>query len=661
MSALFGIFAIDQRPLRRAELERMSTALAHRGQEHPQNIWHHEAVGLGHRMLWTTPESLHERLPLRDDGSANVLTADARVDNRDELMKELGLRARSAGEMTDGQIILAAYQRWGERCVEKLIGDFVFAVWDARRRTLFCARDPLGVKHLYYYYDRHRFFAFASEIKALLTLPEVPRRLNEAAVANHLLPTHEDRTSTVYRDIARLPANHSLSLNRDELSMRQCWAPDLGRELKLRSDDEYAAAFKDVFTEAVRCRLRSAFPVGSMLSGGLDSSSITCVAGNILAERGAAPLHTFSATWPSIAHVNPKIDERRYMRAVVDAGTYEHHEVRVDQVSPLLDAEKLVWHQDHPVSAPNMYMDWMIFKTAGQNNVRVLLGGTDGDTTVSYGYEDLEAFVRRGWWRKLLKEVRALSKNMPRSRRNFRKLIWNSAFAPLVPASVTRASDFLRGRRGASDGDRLPAYCRNRPVNPDFARRLALNEKFWSLQKTSFPPAASAREEHWRAISCGMWSYLLETYEKAGAAFAVDLRYPFFDRRVIEFCLALPPGQKLNNGWTRSILRRAMSGILPPEVQWRTGKGNLSPGLNLQLLEHERETLDEVVFRSRELIGDYVDVNAAGEVYRRYAANPLQRNDEVFTLLLVVNLCSWLRHAGFASSSPAGVEHLACA
>ncbi|MEJ7712188.1 MAG: asparagine synthase-related protein [Pyrinomonadaceae bacterium] len=563
--------------------------------------------------------------------------------------------------MTDSHLILASYQKWGEGCVERLIGDFVFAIWDARKQSLFCARDPLGIKHFYYYHDRGRLFAFASEIKALFALPEVPQRLNEAAVANHLLPTHEDKTSTLYQSIARLPANHCMSISRESLKLRQCWAPNLKQELKLRSDNEYAEAFKDVFTEAVRCRLRSAFPVGSMLSGGLDSSSISCVAENILAKEGKEPLHTFSAIWPSIAHINPKIDERKFMSSVVATGDFNHHDVRVDRISPLIDSEKIIWHQDGPVSAPNMYMDWTIFKTAQQNGVRVLLGGTDGDTTVSYGYEDLEAFVRRGWWIKFFREVAALSRNMPRSRRNFRKLVWSSAFAPLIPELAKQSWRLLQGQpREVDERDTLPAYCRNRPINSDFANRIKVKETFWALQNNSFPSDMTSREDHWRAISCGMWSYLLETYEKAGASFSLDLRYPFFDRRVIEFCLALPPGQRLNGGWTRSILRRAMSGILPTEVQWRTSKGNLSPGLNLQLLEHEQEALDDVVVHSHKHIQKYVDAQAVGAVYRRYAANPLQCNDEVFTLMLIINLSSWLRHAGFTQASELGVKELAC-
>jgi asparagine synthase (glutamine-hydrolysing) len=649
MSAIFGIYHLNNQLATRFELERMGEKLTHRGAD-GAGAWHNGPVGLGHRMLWTTPESLHELLPLKNSAGNAVITADARIDNRDELIRGLRLTDRPAGEISDSELILAAYEEWGEKCPEKLIGDFVFVIWDIRRRVLFIARDPMGVKHFYYYYRPNHIFAFASEIKALLALPEVPHELNELSVADHLLPTYDDKASTLYCGIVRLPANHQATVHPGSLKLQQSWMPDLSYELRLRSDNDYAEAFRDIFTEAVRCRLRSAFPVGSMLSGGLDSSSITCVAGNLMAQDGKGPLHTFSAIWPTIAKINPKIDERRYMSAVTDLGGFDPHYIYADQISPLADREQIFWHQDNSVSAPNMYMDWAIFKAAKEHGVRVLMGGTDGDTTVSYGYEDLAEFVRRGRWLRLAKEVRALKKNMPRPFRVFRRVIWENAFEPLIPEYAIKGWRFMRGRpqADATESARmLPGYCRTRPINQEFAQRIKLVERFFELQNSAGTTDTKNRQWHWNGISSGMWSYILESFEKAGAAQTLELRYPFFDRRLIAFCLSLPPGQRLNGGWTRSILRRAMTGILPPEVQWRTTKGNLSAGVNLKLKEYEQQTLDEAILNSPEIIQDYVDMNALRVRYERYLEDPLRNGDDVFTLMLVINLWLWLRSSGF--------------
>jgi asparagine synthase (glutamine-hydrolysing) len=173
VSGVVGVYFLDGKPLDRGLLERMTDSISHRGPD-GADIWNNGPVGLGHRMLWTTPESLHEQLPLEDKTAKIVLTADARIDNRDELIEALDLTGQPGWEISDGELILRAYEKWGEQCPENLLGDFVFAIWDERKQRLFLARDHFGVKPLYYYRS-DRVFVFASEIKALLCVPEVPR------------------------------------------------------------------------------------------------------------------------------------------------------------------------------------------------------------------------------------------------------------------------------------------------------------------------------------------------------------------------------------------------------------------------------------------------------------------------------------------------------
>jgi asparagine synthase (glutamine-hydrolysing) len=299
-----------------------------------------------------------------------------------------------------------------------------------------------------------------------------------------------------------------------------------------------------------------------------------------------------------------------------------------------------------------MYMDWAIFKSAREQGVRVLLGGTDGDTVVSYGYEDLAAFARRGRWLTLIKEARALSRNMPRRIHKFEHLAWEMGLKTLIPDYVKQFWRLLRRRpRNTNSDSALPAYSKNRPINPEFMRRIRLEEHLTHLNANLYSQGQTAREIHWNDISSGDWSYILETFEKAGASHSLDLRYPFFDRRLIEFCLALPPGQRLQNGYTRSILRRAMTGILPTEVQWRVDKGNLSAGVSLKLLEYERETLEEFILRDPKAIEGYVDVSSLRAIYHKYRASPLHSNDEAFSLMLIVTLALWLRSWGQSDKS----------
>ncbi|OLE18994.1 MAG: asparagine synthetase B, partial [Cyanobacteria bacterium 13_1_40CM_2_61_4] len=464
--------------------------------------------------------------------------------------------------MTDAELILQAYARWGERCPEHLLGDFAFALWDARRGLLFCARDHFGVKPFYYHYRPGRLFAFASEIKGLLVLSEVPRRLNETRVADYLVPLLEDKEITFYEEIVRLPPAHRIAVTREGVRIDQYWALDPEREIRMKSDAEYADAFREIFTEAVRCRLRSAFPVGSMLSGGLDSSSIVCVARKLLAEDGGGKLHTFSAIFPDV----PECDEREYIEAVVAGGGVEPHYVRADRLSPLADLERVLQAEDEPFYAPNLFLHWALGRAAGDNSVRVILDGYDGDTTLWQRPEHLADLLRSGRWMAAGSEVRGLAQYFDQSAW---RVLWRYGIRPLVPPSVRRLRRRIRGRG-------RPPWRANGLILPSFATRAGLPKRSEALEGVWWTPASSSREDHWRRLTVGIVPFVLEVADRIAAAFGLEPRYPFCDRRLVELCLALPAEQKLHLGWTRVVLRRGLAHVLPAQVRSRRRKSNLS-------------------------------------------------------------------------------------
>lgn len=621
MSAIAGIYYLDGQPVERTNLERMVESLAHRGSD-ASGIWSEGSIGLAHRMLWTTPESLQEQLPLKNYTSDLVITADARIDNRDELIAALGLTNRPA-EIADSQLILASYEKWGDRCPEKLLGDFAFAIWDQRQQKLFCARDPMGVKP-FYYYRSNRVFVLASEIKALLCLAEVPRQLNEVRVAYHLALLFEDQEITFYKDILRLPPAHSITVGSQQ-QLRLYWSLDPLREVRLHSDQEYAQAFQEIFTEAVRCRLRSAFPVGSTLSGGLDSSSIASTARKLLLESGTQHLHTFSAIFPNLPKEDLRwIDERRYINAVLAEGGFESHSVHADCLSPLIE---LLWQDDEAVPAPNLYMHQALYSAAQQQGVRIFLDGLDGDSTVSHGWGYLTELTYTGRWQTLFAELRAIARRYKLPRR---RLLWKYSITPLL-VEAARRSQLWRGTQNAC----------SKTLNPTFAQRIKLAERTQTLLSDRSTPTCTARQEHWRNLTSGLHAYGLELTDKGAAKFSLEARYPFYDQRLIEFCLALPPEQKLHQGWTRLILRRAMTDILPPEVQWRVHKANLGPNFKRRLLEYERETLERVINKPQ-IIEPFVDVQALSAAYEHYASQPLQSNQDAIAVFAAVTLALWL-------------------
>ena len=410
MSGIVGIFNKSGLAIESQVLETMLQSLAHRGPD-GSNIWQGDGIGLGHCMLWTTPESLTEVLPYRNAVTDLVITADARIDNREDLINALALNIANAKSISDSEIILAAYHKWGQDCPSHLLGDFAFAIWDSRKQTLFCARDHFGIKP-FYYCNGDQYFIFASEIKALLSVPDVSRQLNERRIADYFLePMLDSKSDTVYEEIFRLPPAHWVNVAAQVDFKPHCyWSLDCTATLTMPTDEDYAAAFREIFFEAVRCRLRSAFPVGSHLSGGLDSSAITCVAHELL-EQSSHTLHTFSNIFDRIS----SCDEREYFNVVLDQGRYTPHLIEADRLGPFSEWQDFFQYLDEPFLGPSHFLLRGLNRATKQAGVRICLDGFDGDTVVSHGAFYFTELAHLGNWETFIAEANAVSKHFDTS------------------------------------------------------------------------------------------------------------------------------------------------------------------------------------------------------------------------------------------------------
>ena len=633
MSGLVGIFRRDGGPVDERCIRQMLDTTAHRGPDR-SGSWASGAAGLGHVALWTTPESIDEVLPWFDPASGLGITADARIDNRAELIVSLGL---GDATVSDSQLILRAYEKWAESCPEKLIGDFAFAIWDSRKRQVFCARDPMGIKCVYYHASAN-IFAFASEIKALRCLSEVPVRLNELRVLDYLTNIVDDRTITFYKDICRLPAASILIVTPQAVRLKKYWELDPSKELKLSSDEEYAEAFRDCFVECVKARMRSAYPVGVALSGGLDSSSIACVARKLRSgNAAAAPVPTYSLIFPTLPERALRwIDERAYIEEVLKLDGFQPNFVRADQYSPLRNVRQVQEQLDEAYFEGNLYLHWAMYETASKQGVRVFLDGLDGDTTVSHGLEYFAELTITGRWRTLLSEARLLS---GQTKAKTRHILRDYSIKPFLPIWAYNGYRRLRGL--PADVGTLPTF-----VKPEFSERLKLKDRTEALIRKNRKRFTTARAKHLETLMYPLYAHALEVADKSSAAFGIEARYPFFDRRLIELCLSLPAGQKLHQGWCRSVLRRAMEGILPEKIRWRASKGNLSSNFYLRLLDQDRELVDNVLLRDSDDLTPYVDLESIRTAYRAYDANPLGSHNEAFSVFTAVNLGVWLKTSG---------------
>jgi len=362
------------------------------------------------------------------------------------------------------------------------------------------------------------------------------------------------------------------------------------------------------------------------------------VARRLLREHHLAPLHTFSAIFPDV----PQCDEQRYIAALVSEGDVEPHYVRGDLLSPLVDIDRVLAHEDEPFYAPNLFLHWELYRAAQAAGVRVVCDGVDGDTTVSHGLLRLAELAASGRWPTLAAEAFALSRRLQQSPW---RLLWRNALRPFLPQRVRATWRLLRGRSPL--------------INRAFADRTGLAQRLRALDPERAPPPRTARQEHWRRLTSGLVPFALEIADKAAAAFAIEPRYPFFDRRLAEYCLALPSDQKLRSGFTRLVLRHALNGILTDAVRRRGDKSNLAPNFRRALLHFGRATLEDVIVGDGSVIAPWVDLTALRQVYARYAAGGA--DDAALPVWTGATLALWLRkqrsptHAARSTIRPADV------
>ncbi|MBK1731482.1 hypothetical protein CKO41_06675 [Thiococcus pfennigii] len=642
MSGIAGLLGLDGRPATPPEIGGMVHEIAHRGPDRT-STWADGPVGLGHCMLHTTPESIEEYLPLEIDGL--VITADARIDNREDLIQALALGDCPRTDLTDSRIIVAAYAKWGEHCAGRLLGDFCFALWDKRRSTLFCARDPFGVRPFYYYYAPRRLFAFASEIKALFRLPDVPRRINEQRIGDYLAILPGDKVATFYEGISRLAPAHAATLGPHGLSIRQYWSVDPDHEVRLNGTGDYGSAYRRIFDEAVRCRLRSAFPVGSALSGGLDSSAIVCVARDHLGPGEARRLRTFSGVFDEVK----ASDERKYIDFVIQQGAVDPHYISADAISPLVDLSRVLWHTEEPVWTPNLFLHWGLYRSARDSGVRIFLDGFLGDNIVGHGWDHLRDLAFAWRWPRLLRELKAVAKRKPEY--SYPSMVWDyfrhislDRFAPQAARTLRRI-----GSDKQPQGQDLPSI-----IDPDFARRIGLAERRTTMLPQPPAPPNAARKRLHQDITAGEVALGLETANKLAASFSIDDRYPFSDRRLAEFSMAIPAEQRVHDGFSRMIVRRALQGQLPDQVCWRSDKGNLAHNLQASLLKYEGPLLDDLFTNERQTLGCYLDLERLDRVYGRYKRE--QRSAQLHEIWAAANLAAWLRQHPALTPSPRSAQ-----
>jgi asparagine synthase (glutamine-hydrolysing) len=620
MSGICGIVRLDGGAPSPAEIAPMCEILQRRGPD-GTGTWIGEGAALGHTLLATTPEALVERLPLADAESGCTITADARLDNREELLAALGLTGETR-VIGDGELILLSYLRWGEDCPKHLLGDFAFAIWDERRQQLFCARDHMGMRQMLYYHDAGRLFVFATEAQAVLAHPGVPKCINEERIADFLDDIEGiDLPSTFFKDVHRLPPAHFMTVTVNGAIPQRYWQLQADPLLLLANDEAYADAFLDVFTEAVRCRLRCPGPIGSMLSGGMDSGSVAAVAARLLSADGSGPLRTFSAVGP-----DPEtcIETRTILAASSLPGLAPQFVGQAD-----MDRYRHAL-MDLPESGEpfdfHMTLIRAVYLAAHQQGIKIMLDGVAGDVVMISGNR-VGQLLRAGRIVAAVREARGEGRFWGRIWPWWKSLA-HGAWAAWVPNIVRTLRNNIRARRPK----------RASLVAPEFARSIDLAGR--RARKTAQKGGRFGVEKRRQSILHPHLTAARERYDRVASANAIEPRDPFLDVRLIQFCLSLPVEQLQSDGWRKIVLRRAMNGLLPETVAWRVGKEHLGWAFTLSLFDGWEGWFGQLE-AEKPLLRRFVRADLL-EASNHRQGNALDREQQ-FKLFFLLN---WLRRSG---------------
>lgn len=579
MSGMAGILNLDGRPVDPGLLDRMAEALRFRGPDGTK-VWHDGPVGLVHCHFWTTPEDVGEEQPVCLADGRLWITADARLDNREELVRVL----REEGHLyrsvpTDSEIILAAYQCWGQDCAQHLVGDLAFAVWDKGAKRLFLARDVIGIRQLYYAVVDETLY-FANTIRAVLVaLPRVPQ-LNRTLIHEFLHGLYRRWVcQTVHDGLLRLPPAHQMVVDRQVVAPRRYYVLAPACAPEPASEDEWLQRFRGVFEEAVRCRLRSSTPVGIAVSGGLDSSAVTCVAHDVTEGQECFPqVILYSSVYPE----TPRADESRFL-ADVAARCMRFRAKRIPS-DGCWALREFGADGGFPLDEPELYalrsQSLAVLRAAAKDGCRVMLLGDGGDPVLGQNLYAQPHSMRGVGWRDWLAEIRYFRQW---TGLGWWSLIFRGFLFPLIPERVRTRLEALRAAF-----IKTPPWLRG--IRLDVCDQPSASRGV-SPRRTKPSPSAqvvTANLLHPREIA--VHSALDLTAAYAG----IELRSPFFDRRVVELALQLPQRLMCWRGSDRIIVRQSLRGILPESVRLRRGKSDFGDLID-RGLHRERHRIERLL------------------------------------------------------------------
>jgi asparagine synthase (glutamine-hydrolysing) len=518
-------------------VRKMSKTLVHRGPD-DEGYFFDKNAGLGNRRLSIIDIKAGHQ-PIHNEDETVWITFNGEIYNFQELREILGIKHKFYTN-SDTEVIVHAYEEWGEECVKRFNGMWAFALWDSKKKRLFLSRDRFGEKPLYYH-SRNKEIVFASEAKALLQDKAIGRVPNDKIIYDYLLyGQHDHSDETFFEGIKVLPPAHIMIFDEQGVKIKRYWDLKINKRLEFSSknDEEYAKKFYELLEDAVKMRLVSEVPLGVCLSGGLDSSTIVSIIDDLLIRGGVKRdsigkrLKTFSAVFD-----DKKIDERRYIEEVIRNFNVEKNYIFPDSKSLWKDVRKLVYYHDEPFGGTSIHAQWEVMKIV-KKKVTVVLDGQGGDELLA-GYIPYYGIFFFDLWK---------NRKIPQLMKEFiLSLDLTSSFIRRYVKEPRREGEIknMLKQDFVSKHDRT---AKPKWKGDDFAEFL-----YQDIVRNSLPR-------------------LLRNEDRISMAFSIETRVPFLDHRLVEYVFSLPVNQRIKNGWTKFILRNAMKGVLPEKIRKRRSK-----------------------------------------------------------------------------------------
>ncbi len=580
MCGIAGIFNKTEK-VKITELKKMTDSLIHRGPD-GEGHWVDNNIGIGHRRLSIIDLSENASQPMHSFNNKYVIVLNGEIYNYIELKEQLIKQGYKFKSESDTEVLLNLYIEKGVDCLNDIDGMFAFAIFNKKEKTLFCARDRFGEKPFYYYYIPGKTFVFGSEIKVFkqlnISLSLLPHRIAWYFNDKYALLNTVNKEETFYEKIKSLESGHYLLIDNDiKIIKKKYWDIDLKKLNRTLNFSDATLQFYTLLYNSVSKTLRSDVPVGSSLSGGLDSSSIVCIISDILKKTNQEQ-KTFSARFENFSK-----DEGKYIKEVANNRNIKDYHVWPNQNNLLDELNKFITHQEEPVGTANQFSQWMVMKLAKENNVTVLLDGQGADEIITGYAHYYDAYFNELY----LSSSSLFNKELDEYIKNFNP---EYVFTPKYNSNKTLLKFNIKKSLAQIYRNYIKHYWKikqyNGILNAEFAEHA-----FNSGGYPYYDYNEGLNKALYYDAKMGKMEVLLRYGDKNSMAHSREVRLPFLDKTFVEFVFALPSSFKINNGWSKFILRTAMKELLPEKITWRKDKIGYATPQDRWLKNKKMETI----------------------------------------------------------------------